>query len=105
MPLLHFARPLATPIIFLAIAGALACTSGDVSNPPGQGGDDSMQPRRSPRDPTMTVSLQTTAPRAVLRTQGGSMMAAGIGARCWGEICADYPGPVTNRDPIVLERE
>jgi hypothetical protein len=103
--MLHFASLLATPIAFLAIAAALACATGDDPRAPAQGGgDDQFAPRRSPRDPT-AVLRQTTAPRAVLRAQGGSMIAAGIGPRCWGEICADYPGPVTNSAPIVLERE
>jgi hypothetical protein len=102
--MLHFASLLATPLALLAIATSLACAAGDEPPPPVQGGNDQVEPRRSPRDPT-AVMRATTAPRAILRSEGGAMMPAGIGPRCWAEICADYPGPVTNSAPVVLERE
>ncbi|MCK9518681.1 MAG: hypothetical protein M0R74_06615 [Dehalococcoidia bacterium] len=42
-------------------------------------------------------------PRAVL-SSGGRSVTVEPGTRCWGNLCVDYVGPVSNLEPFVVER-
>ena len=68
----------------------------------------SQDPRLRPLGPTATAIPGRrnppirSAPSLMLETAGGTRITAGIGTRCWGGMCVDYVGPVTNASPVVL---
>lgn len=44
-------------------------------------------------------------PGATLRTADGREVVAGIGTRCWANVCLDYVAPISNATPFALPPE
>jgi hypothetical protein len=88
----------------IAVAASAACSDAGDSTP------------GSPTTPTAVTATATATsdsprgpaivdpPEATLRTAGGRSVVAGVGTRCWGNVCLDAVGPVTNVDPFPLTR-
>ena len=73
----------------------------------------------SPRDGGDALSTETTepsppaeAPRqgptlapvpGAFATAGGKTVRGGDGSRCWGTMCVDMVGPITNVEPLVVK--
>lgn len=54
--------------------------------------------------PAASPRATVPPPRSTLRSADGRELVAGIGTRCWGGVCLDAVGPVSNVDPFPVAR-
>lgn len=88
--------------LVVAVLPLLLACSGD-SSPTVPRDDDASGREPDPGSGDTGDPADDPVPGASLGASAGTV-AGGVGTRCWGRLCIDYIGPITNDEPVELSR-